>query len=533
MVNNKIVYLLKNLDMENLHLILIGIVFVSSSLLWWKKIESVQAILATSFAASVLLLVQSGFDQTASPVIGIGLSILFVSLFFSLVFSAQWILLVPIALSGLYLILLNQQYQFDGSSLVFTKSNALFIPVVGAVLPVLAFWKARFIQRFLSVHVTELENVILLVLLAFGFLFASIFGANYGLFLLSIGFLSTNLAMNRLYKRSLIPSVALIGLSFMLHYLSDSSLEIGKLTAVAGVFGMLLGTASIGALSLLHSSKTNPTFFTRFFLFLLPMAFIAFVLFLETQKEHTAGFSAWFGIGISFVILANRVKSINYTLFIALWSFLILAGVFAYPSLKMNEEFNKSNEKLSELQVNPEAENDLFSLAGISFSDHTGEYTFTEKNSKISFELGKEGAKTKGLFTAFSGKLSIPAEEVKASISVELPVKNLSTFNDYRDESLRSAVYFDEAKFPKISFNSTSIKPDGDAYVLTGDFTMKGITKSMDIRLKVLKSGEEKGKKYILFIGKSSLDRSNFGMDSDPKIGDIVDFTFEIEAIKN
>ena len=53
-----------------------------------------------------------------------------------------------------------------------------------------------------------------------------------------------------------------------------------------------------------------------------------------------------------------------------------------------------------------------------------------------------------------------------------------------------------------------------------------------EIELKIVAKDKDKKGEYILIVGKSSLDRTKYKMQSDPKIGDIVDFNFELELRK-
>jgi polyisoprenoid-binding protein YceI len=68
-----------------------------------------------------------------------------------------------------------------------------------------------------------------------------------------------------------------------------------------------------------------------------------------------------------------------------------------------------------------------------------------------------------------------------------------------------------------------------DYYVLSGNFEMLGNKKELEVEIKYI--GKNENGTPVL-IGKSSLDRTLFGMQPDPKEGNVVDFQFKIELLK-
>ena len=79
-----------------------------------------------------------------------------------------------------------------------------------------------------------------------------------------------------------------------------------------------------------------------------------------------------------------------------------------------------------------------------------------------------------------------------AKINFEAEVDSIDTGNEMRDNHLRTNDFFDAANYPKITFASDSfVKKSDNEYELTGDFTMRGVTKK--INLKVAYNGNAKG----------------------------------------
>jgi len=88
-----------------------------------------------------------------------------------------------------------------------------------------------------------------------------------------------------------------------------------------------------------------------------------------------------------------------------------------------------------------------------------------------------------GSFTKFDATMEAEQEDFSdAKISFEADVDSISTNNEQRDGHLKGDDFFAAEKFPKLSFKSTSFTKESDsAYTLIGDFTLRGVTKSIQL----------------------------------------------------
>mgnify|MGYP001178345705 CR=1 FL=1 len=85
-----------------------------------------------------------------------------------------------------------------------------------------------------------------------------------------------------------------------------------------------------------------------------------------------------------------------------------------------------------------------------------------------------------GHFQKFSGSMTASKEDfTDAVINFEAETSSIDTNSEQRDGHLKSGEFFDSEKFPLLTFKSTSLTKDGDDYKLTGDLTIKGVTKSI------------------------------------------------------
>jgi polyisoprenoid-binding protein YceI len=148
-------------------------------------------------------------------------------------------------------------------------------------------------------------------------------------------------------------------------------------------------------------------------------------------------------------------------------------------------------------------------------------------------------SKVRGGFDDFSGAITV-AEDGTPSVSAEIAVGSVNTRNEQRDAHLKAADFFDVENFPAATFVSTAVRPDGDNYVLDGDFTLKGVTRPISLALEFngvnpgMGHGEVAG-----FEASVVLNRKDFGISFDAPletggavVGDKVTITLEIEALK-
>ena len=115
-------------------------------------------------------------------------------------------------------------------------------------------------------------------------------------------------------------------------------------------------------------------------------------------------------------------------------------------------------------------------------------YKFDPSNSTIGFSVHQFLGATHGKFTKFSGKIDIDREHPEnSSVAAEIDVHSIDTRIRRRDDHLRSAEFFNVAKFPQITFKSRSVKRTGpQSGDILGDLTMHGVTRPITLHVKLL-----------------------------------------------
>jgi len=123
----------------------------------------------------------------------------------------------------------------------------------------------------------------------------------------------------------------------------------------------------------------------------------------------------------------------------------------------------------------------LGALMVYSGSGFAASWVFDEAHSAADFSIRHMMVtNVKGTVTGIKGAVEIDDKDLtKSKVDVTLNVSSLDTRNQKRDEHLRSPDFFDAQKFPEMKFVSKKVQKDGKNLKVTGDLTIKGITKSV------------------------------------------------------
>ncbi len=173
----------------------------------------------------------------------------------------------------------------------------------------------------------------------------------------------------------------------------------------------------------------------------------------------------------------------------------------------------------------------------------TTKWELDASHAKIGFSVSHFGiSETEGKFTKFTGTVLSDKEDFSdAQIDLTIDVASINTDDAQRDQHLRSADFFDVAKFPAISFKSKSLKANGKGrYKLTGDLSMHGVTK--EVQLDVAYNGtvvDPFNNTKAGFKINGLVDRTQFGLawngklsTGDLLVGNNVNLDINIELTK-
>lgn len=124
-------------------------------------------------------------------------------------------------------------------------------------------------------------------------------------------------------------------------------------------------------------------------------------------------------------------------------------------------------------------------------------------------------SKVNGEFRKVSGTVYFdPANPANDKIDAVVDTTTVSTREDKRDDHLKSDAFFDVAKYPTMTFKSTSATKQGDKLLVTGDLTLHGVTKPVTLEVEG-PSAEIKDPMGNLKVGASAsakINRKDFGL---------------------
>lgn len=177
----------------------------------------------------------------------------------------------------------------------------------------------------------------------------------------------------------------------------------------------------------------------------------------------------------------------------------------------------------------------LFAFAGSAFAAPVT-YKLDPKHTNVLASWNHFGFSNPSInFGQVDGTLVYDADKVSASsVQVTLPLTGLSALADQFYDHLTSDKWFDAAKYPNATFKSTKVEAAGEGKLkVTGDLTVKGVTKPVVLDVTLNKVGEHPMAKVpaIGFDATATVKRSDFGVGAyAPMVSDEVSLKITTEA---
>lgn len=178
-----------------------------------------------------------------------------------------------------------------------------------------------------------------------------------------------------------------------------------------------------------------------------------------------------------------------------------------------------------------------------TLTDITGDYTLDIAHSRLGF-VARHAVVTKvrGQFADWSATAHIDtANPAASSVTLTINPASVSTGSADRDGHLTSPDFFDVATYPEWKFVSTDVSRDGTAWAITGELTIKDITKSVTIDFEENGSARDPfGNTRVGFEGDVTVNRKDWGLTWNAAletggvlVSEKIKLEFDISAIKN
>jgi polyisoprenoid-binding protein YceI len=169
-------------------------------------------------------------------------------------------------------------------------------------------------------------------------------------------------------------------------------------------------------------------------------------------------------------------------------------------------------------------------------------YVFDKAHSTIGFQIRHLFSNVTGKFDDFTGTIQFDeTNPEQSSVEVNIKTASIDTGVKMRDDDLRSAEFFDAAKYPETTFKSKSVKSTGkNTFDVTGDLTMHGVTKEVVLKVELIGKGAGMKEGSILsgWDVTTALKRSEYGLawskviEGTQVVGDDVKIELHVEAGK-
>ena len=171
----------------------------------------------------------------------------------------------------------------------------------------------------------------------------------------------------------------------------------------------------------------------------------------------------------------------------------------------------------------------------------TGTWNIDPIHSEVGFSVRHMMvSKVRGRFTKFSGQLVTAQDPTQSSVTAEIDLGSIDTGQEQRDAHIRSADFFEVETYPTMTYKSTGVRVEDGEYILDGDLTLKGITKSVPLRLELNGFGPDAyGGVRAGFTATGEINRRDFNVNFNAPlanggvvVADKVALQLEIEAVK-
>lgn len=166
-------------------------------------------------------------------------------------------------------------------------------------------------------------------------------------------------------------------------------------------------------------------------------------------------------------------------------------------------------------------------------------YNIDVKHSFANFSIRHIVAKTSGTFTDITGVIKVDREHLEnSSVNAKIKVASVNTGLAKRDAHIQKPDYLDAVDFGEITFVSKSIKATSATEgVMTGDFTLHGVTREISMPFKVLGFGADPwGGSRSGFEASTVIKASDYGYawmkKPNAPVGDDIEVNLLIEGIK-
>lgn len=171
-----------------------------------------------------------------------------------------------------------------------------------------------------------------------------------------------------------------------------------------------------------------------------------------------------------------------------------------------------------------------------SLGVQAGTWTIDPSHSEIGFTARHLMSRVRGLFEQFEGQI-VTGDQPAATATIDL--NSINTRDENRDAHLRSGDFFDVENSGPMTFRSTKVEQGGKGLLVTGDLTLKGVTRPVTLDVEYVGTETDPwGGTRAGFEGTTQISRKEWGVDFNVPmdggrllVGDKIDIMVAVQAV--
>jgi polyisoprenoid-binding protein YceI len=147
-------------------------------------------------------------------------------------------------------------------------------------------------------------------------------------------------------------------------------------------------------------------------------------------------------------------------------------------------------------------------------------------------------SKVRGNFGKFEGQIVTADDPLQSSATATIDTTSFDTGNEQRNNDIKGENFLDVANYPTMTYRSTSIRQQGDEFIVTGDLTIKGVTHPVELTVEVNGFGPDPyGGTRAGFSATGEINRTDYGITANMvlptggvMVSEKIQLTIEVEA---
>lgn len=161
-------------------------------------------------------------------------------------------------------------------------------------------------------------------------------------------------------------------------------------------------------------------------------------------------------------------------------------------------------------------------------------------HSELTFSIRHMVSRVRGQFNNWSGTITGDLDDWESAVvDVTIDAVSIDTNHERRDADLRGKDHFEVETYPTLTFKSTKIERSGDSLRMTGDLTIRGVTRPVVLEGQLTGTAQERGRTRAGFEASTTINRKDFGLVWNRAveaggwlIGDEVKIDIAVAAVK-